>query len=138
MLYNHTTSLQGPTADNLTVQVELRNGPFRFLEQISTSVTVSLPRCITYIQLHSSQVLSDGIVTLQGEFSSFDPVLYVFFSNPDLSRGSVVYLETHDLQLILRSAREVRNAFPDQSACLHSRVPVHCNVASSLSPAYRH
>ncbi len=70
-----------------------------------------------YLHIHciSSQVFGNGIVTLQGGFSSFDPVLYGF--SFELSRGgSVLYLDTQDLQLILRSAREVRNAFPDQSA----------------------
>ncbi len=49
-LYNHSSHLLGPTADNLrNVVVELRNGPFMFLGDNYTSVAVSLPMQMYYI-----------------------------------------------------------------------------------------
>ncbi len=116
-LYNHTSSLQGPTTLGEDVRVELKSGAFRFLEQNYTSVFVSLPMQMCYI-IHcciSSQVGSDGFVSLNTSFQP--PYLDIFWANTDPSRGGqVLYRETQDPLLILRSASEVITAFPDQSA----------------------
>ncbi len=79
---------------------------------------------ITYIHCISSQVSSFGFVG----FSFF--TVTGLLSLPDLSRGgSVLYLETQDSQLILRSAREVNTAFPN----LHSPfTPVNLFIVTWL------
>ncbi len=105
LLYNHTSSQEGPTSTN---GVALENGTFRFLEHNYTTVTVSLPSCVTLIHYISSQVSRETRVTL-----SPDPLVRLFPFEAELSRrGLVLYLETQDQQLISRSSGEVNTAFP--------------------------
>ncbi len=136
MLYNHTSSLQGPTADNLqAVEVVLRNGPFRLLEYNVTNVNVSLPRSmlhIMYIHCISSQVSSFGFLKLV----PFNTVIVGLGSVTYLSRGgSVLYIETQDSQLILRSACEVNTAFPDLQ---YAFTPVYLFIATWLQVSPPH
>ncbi len=131
-----TSFVRGPTTDDGSVEVELQNGTFRFLTQSYTSVFVSLSiSCVTLIHYISSQVNSNGHVSLNRSFTNtavggeffplpiplfgehFPPLLAPLYGDVDPSRGGLVlYRETQDPQLISRYANEVSTstAFPNQ------------------------
>ncbi|XP_064386806.1 mucin-4-like [Halichondria panicea] len=105
-----TSFVRGSSSTDGFVQVNLQNGPFRFLEQNYTSIFVN----------------SNGDVSLSAAFTSFSPrvlplasfnppILAPFWSDSDAGDGGLVlYAETQDSMLLTQAANEVMTAFPNQ------------------------
>ena len=109
-----------------SLRVDLQYDAFRFRGQNYNSVSVSLPKCITYIHCFSSQVDTNGVSLSV----SNGHILSLFFGTVNLSRGgSILYLDTQDSQFISRFTREVRNAFPDLQSAF---TPVYLFIATWL------
>ncbi len=146
-----TSFVRGSTSDDGSVEVELQNGTFRFLEQSYTSVFVSCNCLVKYLcSIYrfialSSQVHNNGHVSLIGSFSdvrvasfrgrrlpSIPPILAPFLSDANTSdAGLVLYRETQDPVLISRYADEVNTAFPNQTAF----TPVYLFIVTWLQVA---